>query len=316
MYILGLGGSNHDYSACLLKDGKIRFMIEDERIVRKKNAKGLGLQLARGFSWRYCLSHEQIELEDVEIIAANDILNPVMYRKIPAEIKLINHHLSHAAASYYTSGFEEAAVLVLDSVGSRQTGVTYESGFFGVAEKKSILPVLQINGKNIEGTDYIENSLGIFYSLITQVIGFGEHQEGKTMGLAPYGTDACYKSLKDKIRYLGDGRIAMNQKDIEDILAWEQIVTDTKDSRKQFELKADLAWAAQTVLEEIIIEMCKFLKQETKMKKLCLSGGIFLNSVANYRIYKEQIFDEIFIPPACGDSGTSIGSAFYSYYNR
>lgn len=315
MYILGLGGSNHDYSACLLKDGEIQVMIEDERIVRKKNAEGLGLQAARGFSWHYCLDYAKISLSDVELVVANDILNPVLYRRMPAEVKLMNHHLAHAAAAYYTSGYKEAAVLVLDSVGSRQNDGLYESGLLGAAEKKSVCPLFQIKGKNCAGTDYIENSLGIFYSLITQVIGFGEHQEGKTMGLAPYGTSACYKSLQQKIRYVGNGRIEMTQQDMEDILKWQQVILEVKDQKKQFELKADLAWAAQKVLEEILLELCVFLKKETQMKKLCLSGGIFLNSVANYRIYKEKIFEEIFIPPACGDSGTSIGSAFYGYYN-
>lgn len=315
MYILGLGGSNHDYSSCLLKDGEIQVMIEDERIVRKKNAEGLGLKAARGFSWRYCLDYANINLSDVEMVVANDILNRVFYRRMPTEVRLMNHHISHAATSYYSSGFHEAAVLVLDSVGSRQTDGFYESGLLGIAEKKSISPLVKIKGENCPGTDYIENSLGIFYSLITQVIGFEEHQEGKTMGLAPYGTNACYQSLQQKIRYVGNGHIEMTQQDIRDVLKWRQVILEVKDSKKQFELKADLAWAAQTILEEILLELCLYLKTETQMKKLCLSGGIFLNSVANYRIYKEKIFEEIFIPPACGDSGTSIGSAFYGYYN-
>lgn len=315
MYILGLGGSNHDFSACLVKDGEIRCMIEDERITRKKNGKGLGLELAKGFSCKYCLGVEGIDLDQVDMIVANDILNNVMYKRLNRKVELMNHHLAHAASSYYVSEMNEAAILVLDAVGSKNPeNNKYESSSYGVGTGKEIQFIGKVEGYNYPETDYVENSLGIFYSIITEIIGFGEHQEGKTMGLAPYGTNKYYQLIKQYIRYTGKGQIEMKMADIKALLELKEMVTNERDEKKQFQLKADFAWAAQTILEELIMDMCRYVKEETKMENLCLAGGIALNSVANYKLYKSKLFKNIFIPPACGDNGTSIGSALYGYH--
>ena len=315
MYILGLGGSNHDFSACLVKDGEIRCMIEDERITRKKNGKGLGLQLAKGFSLNYCLKAEGIDIDQVDMIVANDIINKVMYKRLNKKVEMMNHHLAHAASSYYVSQMNEAAILVLDAVGSKNLqNNKYESGSYGVGTGREIRFLGKVEGYNYPETDYVENSLGIFYSIITEIIGFGEHQEGKTMGLAPYGTSKYYHLIKRYIRYTGKGQIEMKMEDIKALLELKKMVAEVKGEEKQFELKADFAWAAQTILEELIMDMCRYVKVETKMDNICLAGGIGLNSVANYKLYKEKLFKNIFIPPACGDNGTSIGSALYGYH--
>ncbi len=318
MIILGLGGSNHDFSACIVKDGEILCMIEDERITRKKHGVGIGLELAKGFSRRYCCESLGIGIDDFDLIVANDILNNVMYKRLNKKTHLINHHVAHAASCYYPSPFNESAILIVDAVGSKRlvdSKNMYDTISFGIGNGNKLDIIENIVGKNIEGTDYVENSLGIFYSIITDIIGFGEHQEGKTMGLAPYGTNKYYKMLNKHVRQIGYGNIEIGKKDIEELLSYKEIIDSVRDEQESFYIKADFAWAAQTILEENLIYLCKHLKKITGLSNLCIAGGIALNSVSNYKIYRQKIFERVFIQPACGDNGTSIGSALYGYYS-
>lgn len=317
MNILGLGGSNHDFSSCIVKDGQVVCMVEDERITRKKHGVGLGIELAKGYSIKQCCKIANMSMDDFDLIIGNDILNPIMYRRLNKEVKLINHHLAHAASSFYTSSFKDAAILVVDSVGSKEQvnhREEYETISFARGCDTQIEILDKNTGENLKGTDYIENSIGIFYSIITDIIGFGEHQEGKTMGLAPYGTDKYYALLKQHVKYKGEGRVEITKQDIEELLSYRQIIERTNE-RDKFEVQADFAWAAQTIIEECLTELCQYLKKLTAQKNLCLAGGLALNSVANYKLYKSKIFEKIYIVPACGDNGTSIGSALYGYYH-
>lgn len=316
MYILGLGGSNHDFSACIVKQGNVEIMIEDERITRKKNGTGLGVALSQGYSRKYCLNELGLDMSNISLIVANDLINPAMLFRMN-NLQMINHHLAHAASAFYCSPFEESAILIIDSVGSKQmiNGTNfYESITYAYGENNRIR-ILQKNvGQNLAETDYIENSLGIFYSLITEIIGFKEFQEGKTMGLSAYGSDAVYHELKKYIQYVGNGNISLSADHIEKILAWKKQVYTITDETERFDLMKNLAWAAQKILEEIVLCLCKHLFKLTKCKNLCLAGGVALNSVANYKINKEKIFDKMFIQPAAGDNGTAIGAALYGYY--
>ena len=197
MNILGLGGSNHDFSACVMENDKILYMIEDERITRKKHAKDLGVSLSQGFSRKYCLKESGLDISEIDLIVANDIISPAILFHLN-NVQMINHHLAHAASVFFCSPYEEAAILIVDSVGSKGMAgdkCFYESITYAYG-KGNHIEILQKNiGENLNGTDYIENSPGIFYSLITEIIGFEELQEGKTMGLAPYGSNAMYLSL-------------------------------------------------------------------------------------------------------------------------
>lgn len=316
MNILGLGGSNHDYSACIMENEKILYMIEDERIMRKKHAKGLGVSLSQGFSRKYCLNEAGIDMSKVDLIVANDIINPAILFRLN-NVQMINHHLAHAASVFFCSPFEEAAILIVDSVGSKEKigdSCLYESITYAYG-KNNHIEILQKNlGNNLDSTDYIENSLGIFYSLITEIVGFKELQEGKTMGLAPYGTDVMYKELSKYIEYAGNGNVILTADNIRKILDYKDQISSISDTEKRFSLMANFAWAAQQILEEIMICLCQHLYQITGSKNLCISGGVALNSVANYKIYKKKIFDNVFVQPAAGDNGTSIGAALYGYY--
>ena len=140
MYILGLGGSNHDYSSCILKDGVIECMIEDERITGNKNCAGMSIELAKGYSKKYCMDY--LYIDQIDLIIGNDLLHPLVYKRIKQNITLINHHLAHAASSFYPSDFNEAAILVVDAVGSKtkvEDQVFYESTSFGYGSEKGIV---------------------------------------------------------------------------------------------------------------------------------------------------------------------------------
>ncbi|MBD5534768.1 MAG: hypothetical protein HDQ99_03730 [Lachnospiraceae bacterium] len=318
MYTLGLGGSNHGFSACLMKDGKIVSMTSDERITRKKYGVGLGVKLAQGYSRKYCLSQEGIQLDDVDRIVANDIILPAMYFRMEDKVDLMNHHLAHAYSTYYPSGLDETAIMVLDGVGSKKKvndEFLYESmtlynvcnGKFDVIKKQY--------GHNLAGTDYVENSLGIFYALVTEIIGFGEHEEGKTMGLAPYGTKDFYDKLKKFVYYDDSAEFVLSFDSIEEMLQLKEDVGKLPDNKKKEKICADIAWAGQQILEEVYVGIARYLRKETKCKNLCIAGGVALNSVGNYKIYKEKLFDNLFIQPASGDDGTAIGAAYYGYYS-
>lgn len=314
MFILGLGGSNHDFSSCIVKNGQVLSMVEEERLSRKKHGIGMGIELAAGNSIKENFRINDIGFSDIDLIIGNEILNEVMYKRITGDVVLINHHLAHAASSYYPSPFDEAAVLVADAVGSshmEQGTVLYDSISYAIGRGADIEIFKGVSGRNLNETDYIENSLGIFYSIITQIIGFEEHQEGKTMGLAPYGSDRFYHLLKQHVRYKGEGNIEITKDDIQQLFSYKTII----DKENSFSIRADFAYGAQKVLEEILMELCYYIKKETGLKNLCLAGGIALNSVANYKIYQSKIFDNMFIQPAAGDNGTSIGSALYGYYS-
>lgn len=316
MYILGLGGSNHDFSACITKNEKIMCMIEDERITRNKHAKDLGVLLSQGFSRKYCLNETKIDISKIDLIVTNDIVNPAILFHLN-DVQMINHHLAHAASVFFCSPFEEAAILIVDSVGSKEKigdSFRYESITYAYGKNNHIETIQKNTGKNLDGTDYIENSLGVFYSLITEVVGFEELQEGKTMGLAPYGTDVMYKELSKYIQYVGNGKVILTADNIRKILDYKTQIFSVTNVEERFNLMASFAWAAQQILEEIIICLCQHLYQLTGCKNLCILGGVALNSVANYKIYKKKIFDNVFVQPAAGDNGTSIGAALYGYY--
>ena len=134
-------------------------------------------------------------MSDVSLIVANDLINPAMLFRIN-NLQLINHHLAHAASAFYCSPFEESAILIIDSVGSKQI----------------------INGTNFY--ESITYAYGIFYSLITEIIGFKEFQEGKTMGLSAYGNDAVYHELKKYIKYVGNGNVSLSADNIEKL--WQE----------------------------------------------------------------------------------------------
>ena len=220
------------------------------------------------------------------------------------------HHLSHAAAAFYPSPFDKAVILCMDGVGEWAT----TSAWIG-------------NGKNIDPLWEISypHSLGLLYSAFTYYCGFKVNSgEYKLMGLAPYGEPRFIKKIKDNlidIKEDGTFRLdisyfkyhrgfRMTGRKFDRLFGREPRKAETEIN--QFHM--DLAASIQVVTEEIVLKLSKSLREETGSKNLCLAGGVALNCVANGKLLREKIFDEIWIQPASGDAGSALGAALIGWH--
>lgn len=320
MYILGLGGSLHDFSACIVQDKKILVAIEEERITRQKHGVDKNLLqecIMNNQVWKYtkemdpmtlqkavqyCLNYTNISLDDVDVVATTDSNIYIPYVNSFENLIVMRHHLAHAASAYYTSEYDKSAILVVDGRGSLIThkGETgYETVTFAVGE-----------GNKIKIIDHVlKHSLGHFYEDFVLALGFKLLEEGKVMGLSSYGTDKYVKEFRNLFELLPEGQVRFLNSDSEIRNAIRDIVVQNNDD---FQTKADLAYAVQKYTEEIMMHFVKHLRDVTNCKYLCLSGGVALNSVANGVIYNSNLFDHMHVFPAAGDNGLSIGAALYT----
>ena len=334
-YIVGLNVGNHDSSACLLKNGEIASYIEQERISRNK----LAIGEAPIDALKACLRTENITLIDVDAIAVGMDWNlrrekyqePIEERNkylrfndpdwyLPKkifgdkrpEIFYIKHHLAHAASAARLSGFEKAAVLVIDNRGEEY------STSLGVFEDDEISFFKQIN---------IQNSLGIFYNRACRYTGlYGKYREvGKFMGLASYGNPCIPMPLIAS----RDSQLFKVLPNIENIGPYDSIQLRTNQLNEYFINNcfpyeagnvedimsyANFAASAQKALEEVILDFVAELKEKTGLENLVLAGGVALNCSANGKIEKSGLFKNIFIPPFASDGGTAIGAALEISY--
>jgi carbamoyltransferase len=216
------------------------------------------------------------------------------------------HHLSHAASAFFPSPFEEAIVLTADGVGEWAT---------------TTVAIGKGNNLEIKKEIHFPHSLGLLYSAFTYYTGFKVNSgEYKLMGLAPYGKPIYEdKIISNLIDVKNDGSFWLNQNyfnfatgltmtnDKFDNLFGQKVRDSKREKLTQFHM--DIAASIQKVTEDIMIKITKSLKEEFKINNLCLAGGVALNCVANGKILKEKIFDNIWIQPAAGDAGGSLGAA-------
>ena len=345
MYILGISAYYHDSAACLLKNGEIIAAAQEERFTRKKHDQNFPINAIK-----YCLQDAGISSDDLEIVAFYDkpflkferILEtylsfapkgissflkamPLWIKKklwiktlIQDEIgfkgKIIfpEHHASHAASAYYASPFQNAAFLTMDGVGEWAT-TSYGIG----------------NGNKMEVLADIKfpNSLGLLYSAFTYYTGFRVNSgEYKVMGLAPYG-EPKYKDLiyKHLIDVKDDGSfnmdmsyfdynvgLTMTNKKFNDLFGGPAREPESELTQKEM----DLARSIQEVTEEVVLKIAKYVKKVTNQNYLCLAGGVALNCVANGKLLRSGIFDDIFIQPAAGDAGGALGCAYIAWYQH
>jgi len=229
------------------------------------------------------------------------------------KIKFSEHHYSHAASAFFPSPFEEAVVLTLDGVGEWATTTV------AVGKKNDLKIIKEI---------HFPHSLGLLYSAFTYYTGFKVNSgEYKVMGLAPYG-EPKYKDiiLKNLVDLKDDGSFKLNMKYFD--YATGLTMTNQKFSNlfghpvrnskteqlTQFHM--DIAASIQLVTEEIVLKLAKSISKEFNIKNLCLAGGVALNCVANGKILKNKIFDNIWIQPAAGDAGGSLGAALAYWYKE
>src|SRR5581483_2326747 len=286
---IGIGGSTHDFSACLLKDGKIVNAIEAERVSRIKHS--LDVFSPINSALKYLLPKKTTAARE---ISSSDILNIFNWYDYKDQVKFYNHHLCHAASCFYTSPFKEAAIFVCDGLGSfehLQNGYKYEtySYFFGKDTKINLISKNtgfideSLDETHVHHID-VPNSLGLFYNIITKMIGFEFLQDGKTMGLSAYGNpDKYFKEFEKYFKFKPSGIIEINFGEKEAIDFYAKF-DKTYSEKEKLKLHADIAASAQKMLEECYFFCLNYLYKKTKCENLCLSGGVTLNSAANGKI--------------------------------
>ena len=349
--ILGISAFYHDSAAAILVDGKIIAAAQEERFTRKKhdssypfNAIKFVLKYSRlklseidyiVFYEKPFLKFERL-LETYVALAPKGFIQfakamPSWLREKLFQKKIIidslkkieknfndekkiyfsEHHLSHAASAFYPSPFDEAIVLTADGVGEWAT---------------TTVAIGNKNDLQIKKEIHFPHSLGLLYSAFTYYTGFKVNSgEYKLMGLAPYGEPKYADKIKENlIDIKSDGSFRMNQ----DYFNYSTGLTMTNSKfhnlfgqsprnpkiEKVTQFHMDIAASIQKVTEEIILKISKSLKEEYKIPNLCLAGGVALNCVANGKILEEKIFENIWIQPAAGDAGGSLGGALALWY--
>ena len=344
MYSLGISCYYHDSAAAILKDGFVVAAVEEERFSRKKFDDDFPKM---AINW--CLKETGITPEQIDSIAFYDkpvlkferlldnymavaprglysfldVIPKWLHKRlwIKEEIKkhlqgfqgdiiFPEHHMSHAAHTFFTSPFDEAAILTVDGVGE------WSTTSFGSAENTSIKLTNDIRWPH---------SIGMFYSAFTYFLGFKVNEgEYKLMGLSSYGKPKYYDLILNEILDVkNDGSLHLNLKYF--AFTYDKVMTNQKfaelfdipprkEDSKAEQIHYDIGASAQKVLEEIMLRMANHVHKKTGMKNLCLGGGVALNGVANYRIIKEGPFENVHIPPSPGDGGSAIGCAQYSYF--
>ena len=344
--ILGISAFYHDSAAALIEDGKIISCIQEERISRKKNdhsfprlsiKKILEINKINLSEIDYIVFYEKPFLKFNRILEVCLAFAPYGFKQftksIPAwikeklflkitleeelnkiekvkniknKIKFSEHHLSHAASAFFPSSFEKSLILTIDGVGEWATASV------SIGDNNKIKKMSEIK---------YPHSLGLLYSTFTLYCGFKVNEgEYKLMGLAPYGKPK-YKNLiyQNLINVSEDGSFELNL-DYFDYCTGLTMFNKKfcklfgKNYRKLDEPEIDIfymdiAASIQEVIEEIILKICKNLKEIYKIDKICLAGGVALNCVANGKIENEKIFSDIYIQPAAGDAGGALGAA-------
>src|SRR4029078_7325688 len=326
-WILGLGGSDHDGSAALMRGNDIVVAIEEERLTRRKHGMSNFFHNPVEKSVAYCLDYASLSLADVEIVSSN--LLPARarfeYRHLP--VKLYPHHLCHAAAAYMLlpSG-SSAGVLVYDGAGSIQKQTdddpvrnVRETLTFYVTRRGTISCIGQTScrggGEHEDFPSAVNNSVGFFYEFISGMLGFDVLDGGKIMGLAAHGVSRYLSDLESFIIYGAAPddcfRCELDHPDLRALV--ESIL---RDARGSFAARADIAASAQQVVNKALLNASRVF-QGLSIDYLCVSGGCALNTVANSYLIEHLEFDvPVVTPPHSGDSGLALGALWLAAQDR
>lgn len=348
MNLLGISYGFHDSAAALICEGSIAAAVEQERLTRVKHDASFPDRAADA-----CLAIAGMEPRDIDGVAFHEKPLGVVNRQIatrihsgPAGIANLvwstpqllreqlgvgskiaewfdlrgapvppvhytEHHTSHAAAAFYPSPFTNAAVITVDGVGEWATATVGE----GRGGRLSVERELRF-----------PDSIGLLYSAFTAYCGFRVNSgEGELMGLAPYGEPRFVDRIRDEIVDIRpDGSIRLDQRyftytrgrrtinrRFERLFGAPSRSLHTAPTRRE----ADLAASIQAVVEEILLAMAHHAHERTGWEALCLSGGVALNCVANRRLLDDGPFEEVWIQPAAGDSGSAIGAAYHMWHS-
>ncbi|MET0647884.1 MAG: carbamoyltransferase [Pyrinomonadaceae bacterium] len=338
MYILGISAYYHDSAACLVRDGEVLAAAQEERFTRKKHDYRYPANAVE-----FCLRRAGITPKELDYVAFYDkpllkferlletyidyapsglrsflLAMPLWLREkiwireqvskeagFEGKVLFTEHHESHAASAFFPSPFESAAVLTMDGVGEWATS----SYGYGKGNELHLLKEL-----------HFPHSLGLLYSAFTYYTGFKVNSgEYKVMGLAPYGEPRYVKLILDELVDLReDGSLRLNMKYFN--FAAGLTMTNSAFDRlfggrprapesEVTQREMDLARSVQEVTEEAMLRMARHVHRETGERNLCLAGGVALNCVGNGRILREGPFERVWVQPAAGDAGGSLGAA-------
>ena len=343
MYILGISAYYHDSAACLVRDGEVLAAAQEERFTRRKHDHRYPAQAVE-----FCLRHAGITPKELDYVAFYDkpllkferlletyidyapaglgsflMAMPLWLREklwireqvskeagFEGKVLFTEHHESHAASAFFPSPFESAAVLTMDGVGEWATS----SYGHGKGNELHLLKEL-----------HFPHSLGLLYSAFTYYTGFKVNSgEYKVMGLAPYGEPKYVKTILDELIDLReDGSLRLNMKYF-NFAAGLTMTSPAFDrlfggppreaESEVTQREMDLARSVQEVTEEAMLRMARHVHRETGERNLCLAGGVALNCVGNGRILREGPFENVWIQPAAGDAGGSLGAALSVWY--
>jgi len=353
LYVLGINAYHGDAAAAIIKDGQLIAAVEEERFNRKKHCAGFPAE-----SVRYCLDAAKVPLEEIDHIGISRDPSAHLYKKVLFSLKRlknlsgqimerlanaakvrdlrkeltsalgtsselcaqfhnVEHHKAHMASCFFVSPFERAAILSIDGFGD------FISTMWGSGEGNSIQVLGQVE---------YPHSAGIVYTATSQYLGFPKYgDEGKVMGLAPYGKPRYLVEFREIIRSDDCGfklNLDFFRHDSEGVdMTWDNgsptigrifsdkfIETFGSARLKDQPLTSrheDIAASLQTRLEEVSFEILQRLYDRTKLDRLCLAGGVAYNSVMNGKILLHTPFKELYIQPAAGDAGTAIGVCYY-----
>ena len=361
--ILGLTLSGHGYSGALLIDGKIVVATSLERITRIKNDILLPLTKTdlETFGWKgdpetyvnnidlpwaldrdyanvdfsqhenfgrlvdYLLKSASISISDVDCVAYgyrhNESAKRYFLDRNP-NIKFVvpEHHLAHACQAFLPSPFDEAAILVVDGQGVplARTGGDQLSGCLAYGHDSTIETLWELP---------VRHSLGGMYAEFTRVVGFDTNEEGKTMGLAPYGGPRYYDVLKKDLHFETKefgvrqfGNLVRRGFRPEQVLyqlpPYGRFLSQFERRGKKEEITdvhRDLSYAVQKLTEDVMVFLADWICEQTGSKNLCLAGGVALNCVANYEVLVKSKCENVFVHPNAGDNGLAVGQALHVY---
>jgi carbamoyltransferase len=353
--ILGLNAYHGDAAAALVVDGELVCAAEEERFNRVKHCAGFPAQAA---AW--CLADAGLSASDLDHVAigrdpraniGHKVLRTLLHgasprylkarlenaarvrdvkgeleqalgAEVPAELHHVEHHQAHVASAFFVSPFDTAAILSVDGFGD------FASTMLAEGEGSSFRVLERV---------LFPHSLGIFYTAVTQWLGFPSYgDEGKVMGLAPYGTPRFLDEMRRVVRLRGDLfelglDFFVHDKEGVDMSWEEQTPTIGRLFSERMEaafgparepgaeltsLHEDVAASLQARLEEVYLHLVRALWERTRIPRLCVAGGVALNAVANGRILLETPFEDVFVQPAAGDSGIAVGAAYHLWLQR
>lgn len=327
-----------DSAAALLKDGEIIVAAEEERFNLEKHSGDFPLNAIN-----FCLKEANVNIQDIDYICHGfnfsefvslfeiDQFSKEYYEQIlspSSQIKLfeerynlekakerfipVRHHTAHAASTFFPSNFEKALIIVADGIGEIDS-----------------ISIYQGNGTKLQSLQHynIFSSLGIFYSLITQHLGFDVNSdEYKTMGLAPYGEPSRFQPFFKKciefhdngeifIPCFGKNKSFLDKQTYRALREWisQETFPPRAPGSEVTQQHKDFAAGLQTALNNSIIHLSMYWKEKTGLSNLCLAGGVALNCVTNAVLLNSGLFDEIYVTPASGDDGTALGAALYKH---